>query len=1424
MRERISGKLTTEDINETKDPVHQTRPNSDDEEKGLPRSDVQEAPNGDNSEKPGDRSPVVVIRNTNLNIIPNLTLNVHNQVGRGELYIVAILGIVLQLGVLVYFGIAAKYLRPTLLKDEEPVADYAFPCTAAGTLLLAAGMLVCGHIVENSTLETNYRPVAGKEARVVWLQRSGTVNDQAFKPFAVFPDTAQTILTTSQRQNPNRRKSGHEMEKAVWNEEVKAVTAIMVCLCGYIVQFIGLRGMHWSASIAQLGAIGVMTVLRAWVRRNIAQLPMAQPLTPEYELDWLAMTLAVDRSKAPWLGESSAPKNRGSRPWAEDENGWDWKVSGVQDPVKCKELKPHLGAADDRSKADEVMKTRRDLGKLAGWHGPASAEAISLKRAIEITMDILCGRRFENPGGDPSEDLTDNLSWSLEVSGKPVHFRLKREQSGSWKAFSDELEAALSLWLYSTYDIEQGMQETKPVDRGPQIDNRVGGTSRAGNGKEDGGDIQHDHTATDEDEDDAWLQVQGTLSKHSLRILGAYSPSLRQDLHWWMPDGAASVLEIEIPKPTDEVGTAEVESHRITGFVPGWNSDSASKTRRYRVLSSELKDKALNRVLATESYSALKAQFAQYMFSAFMWAVAKKMKEPMQDPQVEVRPIVADGEGSDSWQSFTLHSVQLSKLAQDIQTTGIGTLEEVYLCIIPPLSISNRLPQADAIIQLTRKHAQPHEQLGRWNEAGEVYLWLFRTSQAFPEQDKLINKATALLMEYLRTVTAAIKLSKDQQIEGQTIRQLDELRMRLLNELKSARKDILVKLMTLYRWQRRSWKCDLAEETIAQPRADTAIQFTKLHAYCSVKYGMAIGQTTMAAHINSRDIHDRTPLHYAAIEDTGRPLSEILRHRPNVNAQDIRRQTPLHLACWQDNASTVRLLLREGASIGIRDVDGLAPLHSAASHGNLSVVQSLIEAGADVNLVDSLGMTPLLWAAYKGHLNLVQYLWDNANKRSRDHNGRTPLHLAAIGDVKRIVDRKQMVEALINAFAVEKDAKDRFGRTPLHFAAQAGHTDIVTLLAESGADIEARNSHKWTPLRVAIQAGQTDTVKRLVEIGVNIEARDSEDNTPLYVAAQEGHLDIVKLLIEKSKDIDAKNGSDADTPLHAATRMRHMNIAELLIEKGADINVKDETGNTPLYTAAWEGYANVVGLLIEKGADINARNEDDSTPLHSAAWGGRMQFISLLENHEIPPPKVVEYKTIVDLLIKKGADIDAKRGPGETPLHSAAEVGNAGTVELLLEKGADINTKDKTGQTPLHTAIIKEADPDAIKLLIKKGADINTKKPNGETLLHSAAEVRNAGIVELLLEKGVDINAKDRNGRTPLHIAIYKGYTKVVRLLLEKGADMAAKTKDHETPLDVANDVKDEDIIRLLVEKGAGKGVVSDRDSTPLALDGRQAS
>ncbi|KAK7421581.1 hypothetical protein QQX98_002048 [Neonectria punicea] len=629
--------------------------------------DPEESPNG---------PPIVILRNIHASA-PNLTLNVHSQVSRIELYIVATLGIILQLGVLVYFGFTTYYPTLKLRKDGKSVARYAFPCSAIGTILVVAGMLLCSHIVEASTSEKLYRPKHGTQAYVVWLQKSGIVNDQKFEPFAIFPPDSQAILTTSQRAN----------EKGRWRSGM-AIISTLVTVIGYIIQFIDLRAMHWSASVTLLGAVFIMTMLRVVVRRDLARFPHSQRLVSEHELDWLAMTLA-NLQKDPWPPSDAAHGGKHNRPW-------DWKINAVEKPSNCERLKPlcsginmpnptiNLARQDSdpnaSSMAPRALRIRRDLGELANWYGPASTEAIALARAIEIVMNTLFNagsRRSDHNSDENSDDSSDEssgdnsnrgfidkeLTWSIAVlmsntESKPkpedkprrkcrlkrkfepatesepstepklnselVRFSVEQDENGNWKAHSDEMDAALSLWLYSVHETGNSQDGDQQGDVEGSIKKKVQ-------------DIKFRHPKSD-----TWLRSKGTSAERCLTLLGQHTPALYRDLNWWLPNGAARIIKVEQHESTecvksdsakdDNLLDVDVDERRIVGYVPSCHSGPGSHRYMRRQCSvSPKKDgtEKANAILAVESYTPLKALFAQHMFSGFMWSVAKKMRKPI---------------------------------------------------------------------------------------------------------------------------------------------------------------------------------------------------------------------------------------------------------------------------------------------------------------------------------------------------------------------------------------------------------------------------------------------------------------------------------------------------------------------------------------------------------------------------------------------------------------------------------------------------------------------------------------------------------------------------------------------------------------------------------------------------------------------------
>lgn len=116
-----------------------------------------------------------------------------------------------------------------------------------------------------------------------------------------------------------------------------------------------------------------------------------------------------------------------------------------------------------------------------------------------------------------------------------------------------------------------------------------------------------------------------------------------------------------------------------------------------------------------------------------------------------------------------------------------------------------------------------------------------------------------------------------------------------------------------------------------------------------------------------------------------------------------------------------------------------------------------------------------------------------------------------------------------------------------------------------------------------------------------------------------------------------------------------------------------------------------------------------------------------------------------------------------TPLHDAAQSGNAATLRALLDNGHDPNVKNGAGQTPLHLAA-GEGHLDCMTLLIEHGAKVNARNRDLRTPLHRAAWRGRNEAVRLLLAAGADINARDKGGRmeggwTPLRLARKSGHS-----------------------------------------------------------------
>jgi uncharacterized protein len=168
----------------------------------------------------------------------------------------------------------------------------------------------------------------------------------------------------------------------------------------------------------------------------------------------------------------------------------------------------------------------------------------------------------------------------------------------------------------------------------------------------------------------------------------------------------------------------------------------------------------------------------------------------------------------------------------------------------------------------------------------------------------------------------------------------------------------------------------------------------------------------------------------------------------------------------------------------------------------------------------------------------------------------------------------------------------------------------------------------------------------------------SQNTTPptkIKVNESEVFEDVTANRIQKLKlFLDA--GGNPNRFLHAAINAGSIEAVQLMLDRRANPNLLGDEGLTPIMIAAKATYrsgAQMSELLIKKGAKVNARASRGSTPLMFASWG--------VANHYED-----EYVKVVKLLIKNGAKVNVKNQMGDSPL-SIAKRGNWNKIVTTLK-------------------------------------------------------------------------------------------------------------------------------------------------------------
>ncbi|KAJ2902236.1 Hemopexin/matrixin conserved site [Zalerion maritima] len=707
---------------------------------------------------------------------PNLSLNVGiKRKSPAVFWAVAMVGLILQAGVLVFAAIVTYYLQWEIGgSSPEP---YACPLTIIGTVLVCGGIFFCAFLVGQSTKEQVFRRKGTAEAdgstpsSIYWVQPGGQVlGDQIFDPFSCSDRSKplQEYITSSKTRSKNS-------ELAVW-------AAVGTTISGFVLQFIGLRGIHSGVSVAQLGAIMVMSAARAALRMQrlktednfLAQCPDE---VVGHELDWLALHIGrediqydLDRSSPdPSPGPSSGPSSLNPQPsclWRfcgvpdptnsrirreppssslgpHDSTRYFWRFCGVPDPTN--RIRPEPPSSPDApNTAGKLLAYRTRLAQLTESLATQSKSAATARNFDIERVEV----RLEAQRLAVAIEAAVNTIFSMSTS-MSIKIQKGWETAGSmWWGINCDISKELPT------NSEQKKNPTKSrnqhllylqLSRDTKDSNSLGNPWRLENKRELEGllglwiwSLKSDPAVETKDSDpavetkDSDPAVETEDSQSQLiksravdvpaRRIVATDPNIT-DLRIWLGGEAAGLKKdtlclgsTDLSKPGSVWERSGSNYEPLRNSLPkNFQSDSPIRFFSWHAAKLPQTSEPFEVWSApAPTSSSLLSLCVQEVFSSFIKSILKIVDD------------VGDINLPEEIRHFHPESSLVSEIVKLFTERQLGSREEALLCVFPPMLSRLRLlrpSSARDALEAARKFANQHRRAKEWKEADAVLQW-----------------------------------------------------------------------------------------------------------------------------------------------------------------------------------------------------------------------------------------------------------------------------------------------------------------------------------------------------------------------------------------------------------------------------------------------------------------------------------------------------------------------------------------------------------------------------------------------------------------------------------------------------------------------------------------------------------------------------